>query len=190
MTDFKPGDKVDFLDEIGGGVVVAVHEKEVVVRDEDGFEYSYVPDKLVTRKWRGEGVSDPRPKDTHSHAQRTDDARGYRMAGGKKPFMEVDLHSHMLIESERGLSNGEILEIQLDHFRRSMDVARGKRIRKIVFIHGVGRGVLREELRKHLRDFPMVEYGNADFRIYGGGATEVRLYVNSPTGEEQDPDGP
>lgn len=190
MTELKPGDKVDFLDEIGGGTVVAVHEKEVVVRDEDGFEYSYVPDKLVVRKWRGEGVSDPRPKETRSRAQRTDHERGYRMAGGKKPYMEVDLHSHMLIESERGLSNGEILEIQLDHFRSSMDEARDKRIRKIVFVHGVGRGVLREELRKYLRGFPMVEYGNADFRIYGGGATEVRLYFSGSNGWGQGHDGP
>ncbi len=182
MTDFRPGDRVNFLDEVGGGTVVAVHKAGVVVRDDDGFEYSYAPDKVVLRKWKGEGVRDPQPKVTPSRLQKSDDERGYRMAGGKKPYMEVDLHSHMLIASERGVSNREILEIQLDHFHRSMDVARDKRIRKIVFIHGVGRGVLREELRRHLRDTSLVEYGNADFRMYGGGATEVRLYFNDPEG--------
>jgi dsDNA-specific endonuclease/ATPase MutS2 len=54
-----------------------------------------------------------------------------------------------------------------------LDFAIAKRISKIVFIHGVGEGVLKSEL-----DFMFGRYENIDFRDgnyqkYGLGATEI-----------------
>jgi hypothetical protein len=38
-------------------------------------------------------------------------------------LMEVDLHIHHLIHSHEGMTNGEIVNIQLEHFERIMRIA-------------------------------------------------------------------
>jgi hypothetical protein len=48
--------------------------------------------------------------------------------------------------------------------------------RKIVFIHGVGNGKLKLEIRRSLdRDYPQLKYQDASFQEYGYGATMVIL---------------
>lgn len=42
------------------------------------------------------------------------------------------------------MSNGEILNYQLDVFRKTLEEYKSKKGQKIVFIHGKGDGVLRK----------------------------------------------
>jgi len=89
-------------------------------------------------------------------------------------LLEVDLHIHELIDSVAGLSNGEILQIQMDKFHAVMDENKKSKGRRIVFIHGVGNGVLKSEVRKQLdRKYKGVSYQDASYREYGYGATMV-----------------
>jgi dsDNA-specific endonuclease/ATPase MutS2 len=50
---------------------------------------------------------------------------------------------------------------------------------KIVFIHGVGEGVLREELYAVLRRYDNITFYDADYKLYGIGATEIKIFQNS-----------
>ena len=68
----------------------------------------------------------------------------------EKVIMEVDLHIHELLDDFRGLSNREILEIQLDTFQQKLEEAKKTKVKKVVFIHGVGSGTLKLELRREL----------------------------------------
>ena len=61
------------------------------------------------------------------------------------PKMEVDLHIHQLVKSTKGLTNFDMLNIQLETAKRQLDFAIQKRIQKVVFIHGVGEGVLKDD---------------------------------------------
>jgi hypothetical protein len=89
-------------------------------------------------------------------------------------LLEVDLHINELIDSVAGLSNGEILQIQMDRFHIVMEDNKNAKGRRIVFIHGVGNGVLKTELRKQLeRKYKGLNYQDASFREYGYGATMV-----------------
>ena len=47
--------------------------------------------------------------------------------------------------------------------------------KKLIVIHGVGEGVLREEVRKMLQFYENVRFHDADMRKYGVGATEVQI---------------
>jgi len=86
----------------------------------------------------------------------------------------VDLHIHELIEDERGMSNQEILDIQMDYFRRKLNDAIKRRIKSITFIHGVGNGRLKLELRKELDyQYKNYKYQDASFAEFGYGATMV-----------------
>lgn len=86
---------------------------------------------------------------------------------------EVDLHIEELLDDHRGMSNGEIIQIQLKHFQRKLDEAIAKHLIKITFIHGVGTGRLKEEILKLLKEYRNIEYRNAPYEKYGYGATEV-----------------
>ena len=87
---------------------------------------------------------------------------------------EVDLHINELIDYSEGMSNSEILQIQLDRFHFVIEQNKKNKGKKIVFIHGVGNGVLKNEIRKLLeRKYKGLNYQDASFREYGFGATMV-----------------
>lgn len=91
-------------------------------------------------------------------------------------IVEVDLHIFQLLDDTRGLSNADMLKLQLDTFRKEMDKAISSGVKKIVFIHGVGDGVLKNEIRRELqRKYPRYPFQDASFREYGFGATMAIL---------------
>ena len=92
--------------------------------------------------------------------------------------MEVDLHIEKLLPSKKGLSNHDILTKQLDTARGQLEFAIRKRIQKIVFIHGVGEGVLKAELEYLFSRYENVKFYDANYQRYGLGATEVYIFQN------------
>ncbi len=91
-------------------------------------------------------------------------------------IIEVDLHIHELLDTTAGLSNSEMLEVQLKEFRRVMDENIHNKGCKIVFIHGKGEGVLRNALLKELKKYPRCQAQDASFREYGFGATQITIH--------------
>lgn len=93
-----------------------------------------------------------------------------------KDIVEVDLHINELIDSSKGLSNHEMLELQKEKVELEMKLAIQNRVEKIVFIHGVGQGVLKQEVINLLKKkFGKYYFQDASFREYGYGATMVIL---------------
>lgn len=90
--------------------------------------------------------------------------------------IEVDLHIHELVDNVRGLSPADMLNLQVDEFRRVMDANLKNKGQKIVFIHGKGEGVLRQALMKELNyRYKGHQVQDASFREYGYGATQVTI---------------
>jgi len=91
-------------------------------------------------------------------------------------LVEIDLHIHELLEDTRGLSNHEMLEVQLGRFRNELETAIANGTKRIVFIHGIGNGTLKQELRQELSTkFKKYYFQDASFKEYGYGATMVIL---------------
>jgi hypothetical protein len=89
---------------------------------------------------------------------------------------EIDLHIDEILDSTSGMSNAEIVEAQMARFETALQTAVLSNTQKIVFIHGVGNGRLRQELRKRLdRNYSNLKYQDASFKEYGFGATMVYL---------------
>lgn len=87
---------------------------------------------------------------------------------------EIDLHIEELVDSHSSLSAGEILEIQLARFTTVLDGAIKHKASNVVFIHGVGNGKLKYELRKILdTKYKHIRYQDASFKEYGYGATLI-----------------
>jgi len=94
----------------------------------------------------------------------------------KRDIIEIDLHAHELLETISGLTNAELLQIQLDKFHEVMKAHSKDKGQKIIFIHGKGEGVLRKELEKQLKlKYHSRYYQDASFQQYGFGATQVTI---------------
>ena len=112
--------------------------------------------------------------------KKREDVQPARKPEAKKPkgnaIVEVDLHAHELLETTAGMSNGEILNYQLDVFRKTLDEYKNKKGQKIVFIHGKGDGVLRKAILQELKyKYKNYQSQDASFREYGFGATMVTI---------------
>jgi len=91
-------------------------------------------------------------------------------------IVEIDLHINELLDNSAGLSNYEILEIQKEKVESEMKLAIQTGVKKIVFIHGLGQGVLKQEVINLLKTkFKKYYFQDASFKEYGYGATMVIL---------------
>ena len=87
---------------------------------------------------------------------------------------EIDLHIEKLIPSHKGMSNTEIIKIQLSRCRRCLDGAIANNIPRVYVIHGLGKGKLREEIHLLLAEYPEVHSFNNNYHPkYAYGATEI-----------------
>ena len=77
------------------------------------------------------------------------------------------------------MSNYDILTLQSETAKRHLEFAIRNRIPKIVFIHGVGEGILKSELDFLLGRYDNVVFQDGNYQKYGLGATEVFIKQNS-----------
>ena len=143
-------------------------------------------------------VVDPKQLKKEMYSRKTDDAvsaedggsssdSGYvrRYDNGKKPnFLPkkdkdievVDLHADAVLDTTAGMSSTDILNYQLDVFRRTLEKFKTVKDKRIVFIHGKGEGVLRHAIIHELNyRYKSYQYQDASFQEYGYGATQVTI---------------
>ena len=88
----------------------------------------------------------------------------------------VDLHIEKLIDSHKHMSNFQILSLQLQTFEKYYDLALAHRLQSFIVIHGVGEGVLKNEIHQALNLKSEVKsFVNQYDARFGFGATEIFL---------------
>jgi hypothetical protein len=94
----------------------------------------------------------------------------------ERPANEVDLHIEKLRDDHQFLGSSEILNIQLTAFRKALDAAVVHKLPTITFIHGVGNGVLKNEIAKIAGKHQNVQtFMDARKEKFGYGATKLML---------------
>ncbi|MDH7446846.1 DNA mismatch repair protein MutS [Aquimarina sp. 2201CG14-23] len=178
----KVGDKVSVLDEPIEGIVIAVVGNEVTIASEDGFDMTFTMSELVIEK--SDSLIAPSYEEVQKNLQEKEVFKKKPKRPIQKPKersippMEVDLHVHKLVKSTKGMTNHEMVMLQLDTAKRQLDFAINKRIPRVVFIHGVGQGVLKEELKYLFGRYDNIRISDADYKKYGLGAMEVYIVQN------------
>ncbi len=247
MANFQIGDKVKFLNSIGGGVVTKVTNDFIFVRDDTGFDMPMPANELI-RMADMSGVGKvfnqdvpgelPSPEEAKRMAEAESKAAAREEALTRKlkekftgsadddnvdqlreenkrlrsqvanlqnevkklktrlqqlqnhnarefsdnillqyvvrpGEAEVDLHIEALHEHPEQLSDSEKHEIQLRYFRTCLNHALLNGFKRVVFIHGVGRGVLKSDIQRELDQYDNIQYIDAPASVYGAGATEV-----------------
>lgn len=90
------------------------------------------------------------------------------------PRSVVDLHIEKLADDWKHLRNHEIMALQLRTFEKYYDLAIAHHQHSLTIIHGVGEGVLRDEIHAILRLKKEVKsFVNQYHSRYGYGATEI-----------------
>ncbi|MBL4656196.1 MAG: Smr/MutS family protein [Bacteroidia bacterium] len=96
--------------------------------------------------------------------------------GVPRPESVIDLHIENLVDDHDSMDSTSILTYQKDHCQMCLDNAIVYQLDRIVFVHGVGNGILKKEVGKILKENPHVEsYQDASVVEFGLGATEVIL---------------
>lgn len=178
---FKVGDFVEVLDEALSGVIIFIKNNNTIIQTSDDFELEFDVSQLIK-------VDNPKllrsslfDDDTFEKIHSDKNPKKKKFVGVKRkertqPAMEIDLHIHKLLPSTKGMQKHDILTYQLDTVKRKIAFAMEKRIQKIVFIHGVGEGVLKLELEYLLKHYDNLKFYDANYQKYGVGATEVYFF--------------
>lgn len=180
---FEKGDKVAVLDAAIRGVVISVSKDTVVMEDDLGFELSYPKRDLVkidrdqSELSKFSDINNPLLKAKMQSEKMQNHSKKKPRQYGEVPPMEVDLHIQQLVKSSKGMQNFDILNLQLDTAKHKLEFAIRKRIPRIIFIHGVGEGVLKGELHSLLRRYP-IRISEGSYHKYGMGATDVYVLQN------------
>jgi len=175
--NFKIGDRVAMLNEPISGTLVRINNKQVVILADDDFEYECKISEIVINSNLTELMDEVSEEKILSDKTTFSKITPKAKTNNRPVVIEVDLHIHELVSSEKGMSNFEMLSIQLTAAKNKLEQAIKNRNQRIVFIHGIGEGVLKKELFHLFKKYP-VKYYDASYQKYGQGATEVYIYQN------------
>jgi preprotein translocase subunit YajC len=180
--NLKIGDSVSVLDEAINGVVSKISGQTITIETNDGFDMEFLLSEVIKNKslstqlFGDMDVSYVIDEKETSHKRKS---VRVKPKDRSLPTMEVDLHIHQITTSNKHMSNYDMLNLQLDTARFKLEFAIQKRIQKVVFIHGVGEGVLKSELDYLFGRYDNIKSYVADYQKYGLGATEVYIYQNA-----------
>lgn len=179
---FNKGDNVTVLDDAIDGVVLSIKGDKVTIETTDGFDLTFEAKELIRI-----GTTDLNftiGQNLNQIIKEKEIPKARSFVKEKKPkheagVPEFDLHIEKLVKSFKGMNNYDILTIQTETAQRHIEFAIRNRIPKIIFIHGVGEGVLKSELDFLLGRYDNVAFQDANYQKYGLGATEVYIKQNA-----------
>ena len=180
---FEIGDKVAVLDDDISGVVIKVQNNEISVETTDNFVMTFFVNELVKINNSNELSGFFSTQSLGSVLKDKEEPKKRSFVKEKRSrkdefVLEVDLHIEKLVPSKRGMNNYDILTLQMETAKRQLDFAIKNRMPKVVFIHGVGEGVLKAELDFMLGRYDTISFQDANYQKYGLGATEVYIKQN------------
>lgn len=178
------GDKVSVLDEAINGTVISVKNNEVLIETEDGFTMTFFVNELLKIQESSNLMNSIKRIDLDAISKEKEEPKPRSFVKEKKDKREIaapefDLHIEKLVPNKRGMSNYDILTLQTETAKRHIEFAIRNRIPKIVFIHGVGEGILKAELDFLLGRYDGIYFQDANYQKYGLGATEVYFRQNN-----------
>ena len=177
-NDLKLGDKVYILDANFSGHITKIDGSQINIKTEDGFEMMFDISELIKvddELFNSYLISKLNYKEIQF--QNTDEKKKnkFKINKQRNDITVVDLHIDKLISFQRKLEKYEILSFQLKIAKKKLDLAILNGTKRIIFIHGIGQGILKFELEKILRLYNNLEFYPANFKEYGYGATEVSI---------------
>ncbi len=179
---FEINDTVSVLDDDLSGTITNIEGSEITVATTNGFDLKFESNELVKIKdprMMSRSLFSSKSLESVLSEKETKKRQNPPKVSSKErtqPAMEVDLHINQLVKNSRRMQNHEMLDLQLETAKRRLEFAIQNRIQRIVFIHGVGEGVLKLELEYLFKRYEGLKFYDANYQKYGQGATEVYIF--------------
>ena len=169
--EFKIGDKVRFLDQVGEGEVIGIVDNNTVtVLDGTGMDFDFLKSKLVLS---GSRMNDHRSYDQKPIQKEESSVKEYK-AFNDDSVNHIDIHAHRLISNPEGYSQDYIVDMQLNEVKKAVRRSIQKKAKSLVVIHGEGKSVVKKKVRRLLHELEEVkEVQDASYEKFGQGATEA-----------------
>lgn len=167
---FNIGDKVLFKKKKGEGKIISfINSDKVLILDNFGFEVEVALSELIpsssdyiSKESYGEDFLN---KDLCIDEEKIQDNNK-----NSSSRIKIDLHTEKLNHDLEGLSNTEIINIQIRYFEKEINFFRKKNVEELIVVHGIGSGLLKDRVHESL-----VEYGLRFYLSIDEGSTIVFL---------------
>lgn len=185
----KIGDKVRVIDEACQGLVSKI-ERNTFWVDIEGMDFPYAQTNLLLVEESNDNIreaykrhspnnmpakfSDKPVNAALSKKEIIEELGRVRGKRNSKGILEFDLHIHDLLAKTSHMTSGEMLHFQIDYAVHCIEAVIKKREPNFIFIHGIGKGVLRAELHQIIRSYGF-SFNDGFMKEYGVGATKVEL---------------
>jgi hypothetical protein len=142
--------------------------EEIKQKNEATFSYCLFqeyPDKLIHEEFESGRLTSKGVKIYNASLarQQLEPARG-----------TIDLHIEKIIDDWKGLSNYEMMDLQIKTFEKYYELAVQHHLPTLIVVHGVGKGKLRDEIHDILHSKKEVKsFVNQYHPSFGYGATEI-----------------
>ncbi|MGB1018271.1 MAG: hypothetical protein ACPGVH_04320 [Chitinophagales bacterium] len=172
---FSVGDKVQLINDNVKGIILQLTSYKAIIEDEDGFEIEV----LLTNLCLQTNIADYNLNNDNiliaiEQKEFIEEEKKQSIGHLKRSVLEVDIHIHHLTSSTRNMTNHDMVLLQLKKVKETLNRIDRKIHSKIVFIHGVGSGKLRNEI-EILLNKQKYNFQDASFEKYGSGALEIVL---------------
>jgi hypothetical protein len=151
--NYKIGDKVSLVDQCAQAYILQILSNGLIrIELDDDFKTELIVKPLQLAPYKdlsAYNTAKIKPKE-NKFQKSASTAPKLAQQALTKHTLEVDLHIEKLVKNTRGLSNTEMVEIQLRTVKQVLFENRNKKGLKIVFIHGVGKGVLKMKFSSYL----------------------------------------
>jgi hypothetical protein len=144
------------------------HINELLLKNEPSFNYKLVDDFVEKPKQKKKETFTPT-------LQPQVIALGTKKISLQDlPKYELDLHIEQLTDKHSTMSNSEMLTLQIRTLEKYLHLAIVHRIERMIVIHGLGKGALKDAVHQTLQEMPEVKhFRNEWMGKYGYGATEI-----------------
>ncbi len=178
MTKFKIGQKLRYINDVGGGVLKSIKSNGcLLIEDEEGFDYVVNPsDVLIVNEDLDEEMSGVSKKKKPAKIKFKPTTGKVKSKPKQSDCTIIDLHIEKIYPNYRQLDKWDILSRQLGYLKAQLQKVKSRHIKKVIIIHGVGEGTLRKEVHQLLNGMKNVQYHEASYVNFGQGATQVDFY--------------
>ncbi|MEZ4890122.1 MAG: Smr/MutS family protein [Crocinitomicaceae bacterium] len=170
---FQVGEKVVFLNEAGGGRITKIVGNLIYVEDETGFDRPFKAADLGKVHSTNYSVEN-KDKIVKDVVPAIEKKRAYTIF---KDYWEVDLHLEFLVAiyGANLIKQPDQALLKQMPFLKMFCSKLKQKVRKLIVIHGFGKGMLRQELQDYLRGQDGIDFFDAPYVEYGHGAIQVEI---------------
>lgn len=166
---FSIGERISILNETGKYTVLVVDDTHVVVEDEHGFEQK-IPLNIAVKTI---AVKTPHiiVKDELLDSEK-------KSLKNKIEIPAIDLHIESLLEYDAKMNSFDKLNFQLRQFREFVNNNLAKRKIKLLVIHGIGEGRLKNEIGALIARNDGYSMHDANYSRGGVGASYIEIVLS------------